>query len=152
MKKTFTRKVAVVFLIIATILILFYSVVDWMGWYLILRRGESTQYYKLFGFLYSDWEDIQEKIRILHSIICNMFLVYWGSIYARAQMRLKQYIKGSFLFLGFQVLTVYLFVLIFDPQGITQGYECLIHIPYRELCWSIFFIFGLFGYYREKSK
>ena len=149
---TLEKKITLIFVIVATSLVLFYVAINWIGWYYLSGRGIDATTYPLFNISFSQWQIWTEQTRMIHLYLCIIFSIIIGILYLCRRFSLKEYFcYNLYYFLG-QVIIVYIAMGIFDPSGITGGFHYLCAIPYRYYRWGFIILIGLIGFVINKFR
>lgn len=146
MKNKKWRIISVGLIVTATLLMIIYSSIDWIRWYIVIQDSGELSSYQMLGMSFQEWNNVQYRIRDIHGIICSIFSLYWGLSYVGKRFGLKEYWKGIAGFFSIQVLVIYALIILLDRQSITQGLDCMTQIPFRMLRWGIIVAFGIIGW------
>lgn len=138
-------KVVLICSFVITILLLGMEVIHWGCWYLILRMGRNCEEFYILGQNYYGWAEIGKGIQSMIPVIYMLFPVIMGCVFVAGKASPGEYVYGHMAFFLIPVTVAYLFMVLFDPAGVTGGIETLIAIPFRKERWFISLLFGGVG-------
>lgn len=151
-KCPFTEKTVLICALAVTVLLLGRSVIHWGCWYLILRVGKNGEDVYFLGHNYYDWAQIGQKIQSFLPILYGLFAVVMGGMFVSGKISPKGYVYGLLAFVLIPLTAVYLFMVLFDPDGATGGLEALISIPYRKERWLLSLACGGVGLFIWRKR
>lgn len=149
---TLEKKITLIFVIASTSLVLFYVAINWIGWYYLSGQGIDTTTYSLFNISFSQWQIWTEQSRWIHLYLCIIFSIIIGILYLCGRFTLKKYFGYNLYYFLAQAIIVYIAMGIFDPTGITGGFNYLCAIPYRYYRWGFIILIGLIGFVVNKFR